>query len=409
MINKLSVDLNIGNSTYKVGELVAESKSIFFKYEEQFLDKEIEISPFKLKRSDQIYKAPVEPFEGLFGVFYDSLPDGWGRLLFDRAMTSKGVDLSSISMLDKLSFVGKSGMGALTYTPISEIEKDRVDDFELDFIHQSVNQVLEGNFSDVLEELYQLGGSSGGARPKIVVGYHPIKNHLIYGVDELPDGYEHWIIKFPSSFDPIDIAEIEFSYYQLAIKAGIEMQPSQLFYGKSGKAFFGSKRFDRNGNLRLHTHTAAGMLGDNFRLSTMDYGHLLDATFKLEKNIQSLDKVFRLASFNLFSHNLDDHSKNFSFIMDDTGLWKFAPAYDLTFSHTGHGYHSTTYDGEGKNPSEKDLMHLASYFKIKNARQIIDEVKTSLVSWKLIAKNAGVSNSSISTIQKQFNQLYENK
>lgn len=405
MVKKLSVDLNIGNRTYKVGELVAESKSIFFKYEAQFLDKEIEISPFKLKCSDQIYKAPTEPFEGLFGVFYDSLPDGWGRLLFDRAMISKGLDLSSISMLDRLSYVGTNGMGALSYTPISEIENVLPNDFELDNIHQSVNQVLDGDFSDILEQLYQLGGSSGGARPKIVVGYHPVNNHLIYGVDELPEGYEHWIIKFPSSFDPIDIAEIEFVYYQLAIKAGIEMQPSQLFYGKSGKAFFGSKRFDRIGNTRLHSHTAAGMLGDNFRLSSMDYGHLLDATYKLEKNIQSLDKVFKLAAFNLFSHNLDDHSKNFSFLMDHTGKWKFAPAYDLTFSQTGHGFHSTTYDGEGKNPSEKQLMQLASYFKIKNARQIIDEVKTSIDSWNLTAKNVGLNNSTITTIQKQFNQI----
>jgi len=137
----------------------------------------------------------------------------------------------------------------------------------------------------------------------------------------------------------------------------------------------------------------------------MDYGHLLDATYKLEKNIQSLDKVFKLAAFNLFSHNLDDHSKNFSFLMDHTGKWKFAPAYDLTFSQTGHGFHSTTYDGEGKNPSEKQLIQLASYFKIKNARQIIDEVKTSIDLWNLTAKNVGLNNSTITTIQKQFNQI----
>jgi serine/threonine-protein kinase HipA len=147
------------------------------------------------------------------------------------------------------------------------------------------------------------------------------------------------------------------------------------------------------------------MLGDNFRLSSMDYGHLLDATYKLEKNIQSLEKVFRLAAFNLFSHNLDDHSKNFSFLMDDNGMWKFAPAYDLTFSHSGHGFHSTTYDGEGQNPSEKQLMNLASYFKIKNAKEIIDEVKNSLISWNLTAKNIGVSRVSITTIEKQLNQF----
>ena len=402
MIQRLKVELNFGNSIMEVGELALDNKSIFFKFDEEFLDKKIEISPFKLKASDQIYKAQPQPFEGLFGVFYDSLPDGWGRLLFDRAMTSKGVDLSSISMLDRLYYVGKTGMGALTYTPVSGIQSNENSFIDLDVIHQSVNQVLEGTFTDVLEELYQLGGSSGGARPKILVGYNPKTEHLIHGETELPEGYENWLIKFPSSFDPTDIAEIEFSYYQLAIQAGIEMQPSKLFYGKSGKAFFGTKRFDKVNSSRFHIHTAAGMLGDNFRISTMDYGHLFDATYKLEKNIQALEKVFRLATFNLLAHNLDDHSKNFSFIMDELGQWKFAPAYDLTFSHSVHGFHSTTYDGEGKNPTIKHLLNLADYFNIKNTNKIIEEVKTSLSSWNLVAKNSGVSKASVSNIQKHL-------
>jgi serine/threonine-protein kinase HipA len=136
-------------------------------------------------------------------------------------------------------------------------------------------EVIEGSSSEVIDELYTLGGSSGGARPKIFVGYSPKTGDIIYGAEELPIGYEAWIIKFPSSSDSKTIANIEFAYHKMAKAAGLEMMECKLFEGKDGQQFFGTKRFDRDFNKRFHTTTAAGLLHDDFRLSNIDYGHIM--------------------------------------------------------------------------------------------------------------------------------------
>jgi serine/threonine-protein kinase HipA len=172
-----------------------------------------------------------------------------------------------------------------------------------------MNVVLKGESSLVIDELYEMGGSSGGARPKILVGYHPNTNHLIHGIDTLPEGYEHWLIKFPSSNDRIDSAQIEFAYHKMALESGIKMNPCKLFESQSGNLFFGTKRFDRSKDSRLHLHSASGLLNDNFRLSNLDYGHLMDAAFKLEKDVAGHEKILRIAAFNVLSHNRDDHGK----------------------------------------------------------------------------------------------------
>lgn len=146
------------------------------------------------------------------------------------------------------------------------------------------------------------------------------------------------------------------------------------------------------------------MLHDNFRLSNLDYGHIMDAAFQLENHVEAYEKVFRLACFNVLAHNRDDHSKNFSFLMNKNGNWQFAPAYDLTFSSSSHGQHSTTINGEGNNPVKKDLLALADYFDVKGANTIFEQVKDNLKSFKKEAENSGVSQSSIKLIEKQLNR-----
>ena len=226
---------------------------------------------------------------------------------------------------------------------------------------------------------------------------------MIASESVLPPNYGHWLIKFPSSTDSPDIANIEYAYYKMAIDAGIEMSGSQLFKGKSGKAYFGTKRFDRVGNNRVHLHSAAGILHDNFRFSALDYGHLMDCAFTLEKDVRAYEKILRLAAFNVFANNRDDHSKNFSFLMDAKGNWRTAPAYDLTFSYSGHGMHSTMVAGESANPTKKHLLQLANYFKLKNAAAIIDEVQSITTNWKMYADLCGVSRNTKSSIQKILN------
>ncbi len=399
-VKKIIVSIQFSKNEIELGELVSEGRAIYFKYYTDFINKGIEISPLKLKLNTGINKADTIPFDGLFGVFADSLPDGWGKLLLDRALTAKGIDISNMTMLDRLAFVGSKGMGALIYKPEIDDGIHKKFEFELDKIAKATHQIISGTSIEILDELYILGGSSGGARPKILVGYNSKTQHIIGAEKDLPIGYEHWIIKFPSSSDKGDIANIEFAYYKMALDAGIEMSECKLFKGKSGQVYFGTKRFDRIGNNRLHMLSAAGMMHDNFRLSNLDYGNVMDCAFLLEIDVRAYEKVLRIAAFNVFAHNRDDHSKNISFLMDENGNWKVAPAYDLTFSSSGHGMHSTMVSGESANPSKQHLMELANYFKIKNASAIIDKVQEVIYNWKDYAKQCKVSTDSKNRIQK---------
>ncbi len=404
-IEQIEVYLRFTDTPIAVGQMVADNGVIFFKYDDAFIEKGLDISPFKLKLSDAILTPETTIFDGLFGVFSDSLPDGWGRLLLDRTLLSKGISPNQITPLDRLAYVGSGGMGALTYRPDlnSEVQADTL--MELDAISQEMNKVLAGTPSDVIEELFHLGGSSGGARPKIFVGYNTETNHLIHGMSELPKGYEHWIVKFPSSTDLPDIAQIEYAYYKMALAAGIEMSESRLFEGPSGKKYFGTKRFDRIHSDRLHLHSVSGLLNDNFRYSNLDYGNVMDCAFRLENHVAAYSKVLRLAAFNVYSHNRDDHSKNISFLMNAAGEWKLAPAYDLTFSNSSHGMHSTMVAGESKSPGQQHLLELANTFEVKHPETIIMEVKSAIADWRNYAKDSFVSDNSQKLIAKALTEI----
>lgn len=399
-VKKIIVSICLDHKEIEVGELISAGKSIYFKYYPSFVKSGLEISPIKLKLNNEVNNAGPVPFDGLYGVFADSLPDGWGKLLLDRALAAKGINIEEITMLDRLAYIGSNGMGALVYKPAIAEETKITFDIELDEIAKATQLIIKGTATDVLDELFKLGGSSGGARPKILVAYNPKTKHIIGTENNLPKHYEHWLIKFPASMDSKDIANIEFAYYKMALDAGIEMSESLLFKSKSGKAYFNTKRFDRDGNKKIHLHSAAGIMHDDFRYSNLDYGNLMDCAFQLEKNTHAYEKILRLAAFNVFAHNRDDHSKNFAFLMDAKGVWKVAPAYDLTFSSTGQGMHSTMVAKESINPTKKHLMELVNYFKIKNGNAIIEQVQTVVYNWKTYAEEAEVSTASKNKIAK---------
>jgi serine/threonine-protein kinase HipA len=402
---KVKAFLNLDCTKIEIGEMVENQNKIYFKYHPDFIAKGIEISPFKMKLTNGILTPKENHFDGLFGVFSDSIPDGWGKLLLDRKLLAMGVNYNEISPLDRLCFIDKNSMGAISYQPEYENSNYSLDSINLDQISSEIETVWSGTSTDVIEELFQLGGSSGGARPKIIVGFNPKTNQLCYGKSELPEGFEHWIIKFPSSNDLPEIALIEYIYNQMAQNAGIEVNEFRLFKSQKGNYFFGSKRFDRIQNKKLHLHSVAGLLHDNFRMSTLDYGHIMDCAFTLEKNFNAYSKILRLAAFNVFAHNRDDHSKNFSFLMNEKGDWKFAPAYDLTFSSSSYGLHSTTIAGESNNPTAENLNKLATHFGVKNAPSIFDEVKNSIAEFKNLAVNIGVSKNTIQLIKSNLSIL----
>ena len=190
--------------------------------------------------------------------------------------------------------------------------------------------------------------------------------------------------------------------------AGIDMPDVKLFQGKMG-TYFGVKRFDRDGNERKHVHTASGLLHADHQLPSLDYENLMRCSLFLNKDIRDVEKLFRLATFNVFSHNRDDHSKNFSFIMDKEGGWSFAPAYDLTFSYGPGGEHSATIDGVGRNPGSKQLLKLADKFQIKHPNQIIEEVKESVSRFTFFAKEVEVGSKLIKVVEDKLKQLLVEK
>jgi serine/threonine-protein kinase HipA len=403
--NLINVSIRFSGDEIEVGKLILDNRLVHFKYNDEFLTLGLDLSPIKLDYDDSIQIAKPEPFYGIFGVFDDSLPDGWGMHLLNRLLEKQGLSLNDINILDQLAYIGDSGKGALIYRPAIKNEENFSNNIAIDRLKIVMDEVYNGTSTEGIEELMHLGGSSGGARPKANVGYNPKTYELMHGYNNLPKGFEHWIIKFPSSEDPKDIANIEYAYYKMALAANIEMSECKLLKSATGQEIFATKRFDRIGNNRIHMHSMAGLNHDNFRRSSIDYGHIIATAYDLEKTASVRKKILRLAAFNIYSHNRDDHSKNFSWLMDDSGIWTLAPAYDLTYSSTAIDEHSTRVAGEGTNPGRINIMTLAKEFSISKPSEIIEEVQESIAQWSAIAKECGVSSDSMNRIQKKFEQL----
>ena len=289
---------------------------VAFEYDLDWLNNGFSISPFSLPLIKKVFIPKYDPFGGLFGVFNDSLPDGWGRLLVDRLFLKNKINPNEIDNLNRLAVVQESGMGALTYKPEHRFESENnISDY--DILAQECSKILESQNSDNLDELFQLGGSSGGARPKILTS-----------VDN-----EDWIIKFPSSSDPKNIGEKEYQYSLCAKDCGIYMTETRLFPSKICSGYFGIKRFDRKNAKKVHMVSVSGLLETSHRLPNLDYNILMKLTLELTRNYEDIEQLFRLMCFNVFAHNRDDHSKNFSFLFDNTKKeWHLSPAYDLTYS-----------------------------------------------------------------------------
>jgi serine/threonine-protein kinase HipA len=206
-VTKIIVSLVMDNQPICVGRLALIKRSIYFEYDHDFLKSGIEISPFMLPRKAGTFHAKPEPFEGLFGVFNDSLPDGWGRLLLDRSLKSHGISPEDLSPLDRLTHVGSNGMGALAFEPDVSIKKPTGKFLDLAQLAEETTRVLAGETEEVFQELLDLTGSSAGARPKVMVGVATNKQQITHGHQELPDGFEHWLIKFGSQSDPAVMGE----------------------------------------------------------------------------------------------------------------------------------------------------------------------------------------------------------
>lgn len=402
-VKEIKVGLNFGKKTIAVGRLALRDRKIYFEYDASFIDAGPVISPLRLPLQSGVTSFDYHLFEGLPGVFNDSLPDGWGRLLFDRFARSKGILPSEITPLDRLAHVGMSALGALVYEP-DHSEDNTNEQINLDVLARQSRDVLEGEAIDVLSELIALNGSSGGARPKALIGVNEDFSQIVHGASHIPDGYQPWMVKFPNSEDGLDAGAIEYVYALMAMEAGITMPQVHLFDAKIGAGFFAIKRFDRDGARRLHMHTACGLLHSDYRTPSLDYEDLIALTSSLTRDVREVEKMYQLAVFNVFAHNRDDHSKNFSFLMDEKGEWALSPAYDLTFSSGPRGEQSTMVMGEGRNPGLDHLCKLGQEAGLSNDRidEIITQTRVALSKWEELAAQYGVSASSIALIKSKI-------
>lgn len=406
-VKLLNVLLDFGDRpALSVGRLALDSEKVYFEYDPSFLSSGLQISPYKLPLKSGTIAFDRQLFDGLPGVFNDSLPDGWGRLLLDRLLRSEGILPNQFSVLDRLAHVGHTGMGALVYEP-DYAPSPLQTQIDLDELRTQTYEVLRGQPSEVLEELINLNGSSAGARPKAMIGYNTSDGSIIHGREDLPTSYEHWLVKFGNAADGIDAGAVEYVYNQMAIKAGLEPTECILFEGRGNAGYFATKRFDRlPGGKRMHVHTACGLLHSDFRAPALDYEDLIKATLWLTKDIREARKIFRYAVFNVLAHNRDDHSKNFSFLMDEKGIWTVSPPYDLTFSSGPAGHQSMLVAGEGKDPGVKHLLMLAKHadYSETEARQVINQVQAALAVWPVLAKGNGVLKQTIDLVSSRINQ-----
>lgn len=341
----------------KVGELsmTPDNHYCAFQYDKEWLLTGFSLSPLDLPLKQDLFIAKPEPFWGNFGIFEDSLPDGYGRYLLNRLLRKQGVDDSTLTPIQRLSIVGTSGMGALSYLPESYVGEEKSLP-ELDYLQQLALDVLSEKTQTGVDVLYFNSGNSGGCRPK-----------CLYKDDE-----GAWLVKFRHTYDPKDMGEMEFRYNEIARICGIEVPDFKLLQGK----YFASRRFDIEDDKRLHIATAGALLNESIFHPKLDYKTLLHLTGYLTQDPTQVDEMFRRMVFNVVTDNKDDHAKNFSFICRE-GNWSLSPAYDLTRSREGYnGEHATSVNNNGM-PEIEDMLIVGESIRIPRKKGM--EIITSMI------------------------------
>jgi len=368
MIKRLDVYYN----NRKVGVLgFNDSNVLMFQYDKEWLINGFSISPLKLPLESKVFICKANLPSGLFGVFNDSFIDSWGELLISRYLKKIGIKYSSLNILDKLSYIGGNTMGGLTYKPSYDNEYIKTND-NLDNIQNEINNILNNKDIKDIDNLFKLGGSSGGTRPKILTKYK--------GKDVL--------IKFRNHIDPSNIANIEYQYMSIAKKLGINIPFIELIKGNVNDYFL-IERFDRLNGKHIHVITASGLLEVDHNIPSLDYNDLIKLTKILTNNKDDVIQMYKRMVFNVVFNNLDDHSKNFSYYYDDINkVYRLAPAYDLTPGTTYYGEHTTSINGKGKDIVDSDMLEVAKLNNIdlNIARDIINKTRKIYLDENLIVR-----------------------
>lgn len=395
-MKKVSVIYQGWGERWQLGTLADNGSELLFEYHPEALAQGLELSPRHLKLRSEAYGGFPSYLGRLPGLIADSLPDGWGMLLMDKQFRRAGREPASVSVLDRLSFIGDRAMGALVFEPM-EADNLHPEDVSLLSLANEIKQIISGSESESLTQLALIGGSPHGARPKVLVNYETSAG--LINTDPSGPG-SPWLVKFPGQNEHKEVCAIETIYASLASKCGIDVPHTKYFELSSSLSAFGISRFDRENKMRVPTQTLAGLLHSDFRLPSVDYTTFLRATRYLTKDEREVQAAYLRCVFNVIMHNRDDHAKNVSYCLTRNRQWRLSPGYDLTFSEGPGGEHQMDICGEGRNPDRTNLMKLASESSVdlSYASKVINDVAKVAETFVLESKRYSVRKSTVAKI-----------
>lgn len=414
IINVIAFGQEIG----KLGYDIDQDKS-FFQYNPDFLEsgKYSKLFPFIFKRTKplQVFtEYQQDAFQGLPPMIADSLPDTFGNIIFQEWLTARGIQ--KVTPLEQLAYVADRGMGVLEYKPIRELPNSpKVNIDEVINILEKVLKLKDDTTGAVLNELsllnvFKIGTSAGGARPKILISEHKETGEIIAGDREISEDYNHYLVKLHlDDNDGYNKEKVEYAYYLLAQEAGINMMPSKLIENKH----FATLRYDRQYGEKQHVLTVTGLTGWDFKSQpeNSSYENVFKVTLGLEVPHKDLQQLFKRMVFNLIFRNVDDHLKNHSFIYNkENNSWNLAPAYDLTYALNPLLTFKTTsralsINGKRTEITKKDLLSIAEEFAIKNPKGIIEDVQGLITRWMEVAGELEIPENIITAIQKEIKEI----
>lgn len=399
-------DNTVGYLTWDSSDLRKESS--VFKFDSSFLEKGLDISPLQMSINSPARKAgipvrggnPKDLFKGLPPVFADSLPDHWGNSIFRAWAKEHGVSMKRISPVDLLAFVGRRAMGALEYHPSLVEYEDEACNVDVQELYMFARSVLDERtrltFSSDRELLWQdlvkLGTSPGGKRPKALIAINRKNGDIKSGQAMLPQGYDYYILKYDNESDSFPYARMEYVYWRLCRDAGIEIMDSELKRFETASHFI-TRRFDRGPEGKVHMQSLLAMAGD-----VTSYEEAFDTMRKLDLGYKDFEQLYRRMVFNVLAGNIDDHARNFSFIMDRTGRWSLAPAYDMVYSidpsvlEVQKGQFLSIC-GKKSEIKKEDLIHIGRYYDINRPGEVIERTQDVLSNLHVYMKEEGISDS----------------
>ena len=393
-----------------------------FEYDPAFISKGWDLAPLQMPitASNRSFSFPslrkktdpaLDTFKGLPGLLADSLPDRYGNELINMWLAQQGRPMNSMNPVEMLCFIGTRGMGALEFEPATLKESKRTFSVEIDSLVNIAQKILsrkvafvtnlQENEEKAITEIFRIGTSAGGARPKAVIAYNEKTGEVKSGQTNAPRGFEHWLIKLDGVSDiqlgaSKGYGRVEMAYYNMAVACGLEMMPSRILE-ENGRAHFMTKRFDREGgSIKHHIQTFCAMKHFDYNLVTsFSYEQLFQTMRELKLEYPDAEQMFRRMVFNVMARNCDDHTKNFSFRLIKDGKWELAPAYDICHAyqpkHQWVSQHALSINGKRTDITREDLLVIGETNKVKKAAEIIEEISIIISKWKNFADEVRVS------------------